>query len=151
MSPYRSPSVEQACQLLGQSLCHPEQKIGLFAKFKKHLVVCLFASEQILSLLICFFATLWEPTSSLFFVLSFNRIWCLRCVSILKQAWCYINWYFCWPYLMWDVVNLGCSTCFRRFRLDSSKLVDLERLDGSDSRFSFEAVRISNWREPSGK
>ena len=50
-----------------------------------------------------------------------------------------------------EVVNLACSTCFRRFRLDSSKLVDLERLDGSESRFSFEAVRISNWREPSGK
>ena len=30
MSPYRSPSVEQACQLLGQSLCHPEQNRGQF-------------------------------------------------------------------------------------------------------------------------
>ena len=84
-----------------------------------------------LSISCCWLTSLsWDnislPTSSLFFVLSFSNCWCFLCVSILAHA------------------------CFRRFFLASSKLVDLDFFDGSESQFSLTVI-ISNSREFSGK
>ena len=67
------------------------------------------------------------PISSLFFVLSLRRSWCLRCVSILMPA------------------------CFSRILRESSKFVDRDLLEGSESREGSLETLISNSREPSGK